>query len=68
MDTEAIIEALEAEKERLETAIAALQGHRSGRSRRTATNGRRGKGHMSAAARKRIGEAKKKWWAEHRKK
>lgn len=66
MGTEAIIAALEAEKERLDTAIAALQGHRSGRGRRTASNGRRRR--MSAAARKKIGEAKKRWWAERRKK
>jgi hypothetical protein len=68
LDTEQIIAALKAERERIDKAIAALGGgsggFRSGRS----TQGRRGPRHMSAEARKRISEAQKRRWAEQRKK
>jgi hypothetical protein len=68
LDTQSIIADLEAERDRLNSAIAALQGgqHRRGRPASKTTNGR--KRHLSAAARKRIGEAMKKRWAERRKK
>jgi hypothetical protein len=67
LNTQLIMAELEAERDRLDAAIAALQGHRSG-GRGKANNGRRkGKRHLSAAAKKRIGEAKRKWWAEHKK-
>lgn len=53
-----LIEALEAERDRIESAISALRGG----------NGKRGgKRHMSAAARKKIGAAAKKRWAAQRK-
>jgi exonuclease VII small subunit len=68
MDTATIIAELEAERDRLNRAIAALQRSQGGRGR-TATgklNGR--KRHLSAAARKRIGAAMKKRWAERKKK
>jgi hypothetical protein len=68
LDTQSIIAELEAERDRLDSAIAALRGgqHRRGRPASKTTNGR--KRHLSAAARKRIGEAMKKRWAERRKK
>jgi len=53
VNTERIIEELEAERSRLETAIAALQGG----------NGRKGRKRLSPAARKRISEGMKKRWA-----
>lgn len=67
MDTEQIIAALRAERQRIDKAIAALGGgggFRAGRS----MQGRRGPRHMSAEARKRISEAQKRRWAEQRKK
>jgi hypothetical protein len=57
LDTERIIANLEAERDRLEKAIAALKGSRPGKTR----NGRRR--HLSAAAKKRISDAQKKRWA-----
>jgi hypothetical protein len=65
VDTAAIIAELEAERDRLDSAIAALQGSASGRGRGRAAakraDGR--KHHLSAAARKRISDAQKKRWA-----
>jgi hypothetical protein len=62
MDTEAIIQELEAERTRLDEAITALQGRKQGVGRPTgSTNGR--KRRLSPAARKRISEAMKKKWA-----
>jgi hypothetical protein len=55
MDTAGIIETLESEKKRIDTALVALQGISSRRERGKAlnksANRRRGKRHMSAAAR-----------------
>jgi hypothetical protein len=69
VDTAAIIGELEAERNRLNSAIDALQGSTSGRGRGRAeakrTNGR--KRHLSAAARKRISDAMKKRWAARKK-
>jgi hypothetical protein len=59
MDTQGIITALEAERDRLDQALTALNGMRRGRP--AGTNGR--KRHLSAAARKRISNAMKKKWA-----
>ena len=59
MDTASIIAALEAERDRLNSAIMALQGHARGQSR--PANG--AKRTLSASARKRISEAQKKRWA-----
>jgi exonuclease VII small subunit len=56
LDTEAIIAELEAERDRLDEAIAALRTGK-GRARR------KGRRPLSAAARKRISEAQKKRWA-----
>jgi hypothetical protein len=67
LDTQSIIAELEAERDRLNAAIEALQGSRRKRGRPAGkTDGRRR--HLSAAARKRIGEAMKKRWAERKKK
>lgn len=60
VDTDRIIAELEAERSRLETAIAALQG-RNGR------KAGRGRGRLSAAARRRISEGMKRRWAARKK-
>jgi hypothetical protein len=69
VDTTAIIAELEAERDRLNIAINALQGRtrRRGKGRIAASphNGR--KRHLSAAARRRISEAMKKRWAARKK-
>ncbi len=67
MDTAAIIAELEAERDRLNRAIAALQVSGGGRGRTTAKHANGGKRHLSAAARKRISEAMKKRWAARKK-
>ena len=72
MDTQQIISALRDEKDRLEQAIAALEGgngRRRGRGISVLGNGRRGKRRrrrLSAAAKKRISEMMKKRWAERK--
>ena len=60
MDTEQIIDALRAERQRIDRAIAVLEG--SSRAARGGL-GRRGPRHMSAEARKRIADAQRKRWA-----
>jgi hypothetical protein len=65
MDTQAIISELETERDRLETAIAALHGRKRGPGK-PSTNGR--KRRLSASGRKRISEAQKKRWAAIKKK
>ena len=69
VDTAAILVELEAQRDRLNDAIDALQGsmRRRGRGRISAnpTNGK--KRHLSAAARRRISEAMKKRWAARKK-
>ena len=69
MDTAAIIGELEAERNRLNRALAALQGSTNilGRGRASAQPGDGRKRHLSAAARKRISEAMKEKWAERKK-
>jgi hypothetical protein len=61
MNTEAILRQLEAERDRLNQAIKALQGAR-GRGRP-----RIGTRRLSAAARRRISEAQKKRWGARKK-
>jgi hypothetical protein len=56
MDTAAVIAELEAQRDRLNQAIAALQGKRTGR-------GRRGRRRLSPASRRRISEGMKRRWA-----
>jgi exonuclease VII small subunit len=62
MDTQQIITELEAERDRLEQAISALRGSMRGR-----RPGRRGRRHLSPAAKRRISEMMKKRWAERKK-
>jgi exonuclease VII small subunit len=66
MDTQQIITELEAERDRLEQAISALRGSMQGR-RFVGGRGRRGRRHLSAAAKRRISEMMKKRWAERKK-
>lgn len=69
MDIQQIVSALRDERDRLEQAIAALEG---GNGRRRAglraytLRGRRGRRRLSAAAKKRISEMMKKRWAERK--
>lgn len=67
MDIRQILSDLRSQRNRLHQAILALEA--DGRKRRpgrrakgTASNPVRERFHMSAAARKRIAEAKQKWW------
>jgi hypothetical protein len=68
MDTALIIAELTAERDRLDQAIAALRGSRNTRTVTGKPDGRRRKRTLSPAARKRIGEAMRKRWAERKKK
>jgi hypothetical protein len=67
MDTQSIIAELEAERDRLNQAIAALQGQHT---RRLTLSGQpdRRRRKLSPAARKRIGAAMRKRWAERKRK
>ncbi len=65
MDTREILAELEAEKDRLDRAIAALDGS-TGRGRHSGT--RRPRRQLSAAAKNRISAAMKKAWARRKKK
>ena len=70
MDISHIVEQLKSERDRLNEAIAALEGVKApgGGRRRSAAKGRgRGRRHMSAEARRRISEAQKKRWARQKK-
>jgi len=67
MDTQQIISELEAERDRLDQAISALRGSMSGRRGFGAGRGRRGRRHLSVAAKRRISEMMKKRWAERKK-
>jgi exonuclease VII small subunit len=67
MDTEAIIAELEAERDRLNQAIAALQSSLGKRGRRASGKLDGRKRHLSAAARRRISKAMKKRWAARKK-
>ena len=68
MDTATIIAELEAERDRLDSAIAALQGNHGSRIRTASGRPDGRKRRLSAAARRKIGEAMKKRWAERKKK
>jgi len=68
MDIERILSDLKGERERIDSAIRALEGGRSGRGPgRPAGSGRKRRT-MSAAARRRISEMMKLRWAERKKK
>ena len=80
MDIQNILADLKRERDRLNSAITALEGpaRRRGRpagsgagsssSSSSASSGRRPRRHMSAAARKRISEMMKQRWAERKRK
>jgi len=78
MDIQSILTDLKRERDRLNSAIAALEGsgpRRRGRpagsgasSGAAASSSRRPRRHMSAAARKRISEMMKQRWAERKRK
>jgi exonuclease VII small subunit len=65
MDTQQIISELESERDRLDQAITALRGSMRGR-RGPVGRGKRGRRHLSAAAKRRISEMMKKRWAERK--
>jgi hypothetical protein len=65
MDTSSIIAALEAERDRIDQALAALRGRKTSLTASGEPDRRKRK--LSAAARRRIGEAMKKRWAERKK-
>ena len=71
MDTAAIIAELEAERDRLDKAIAALKGgistHGKGYRAARPVDGRKRRRRMGAEARKRISDAMKKKWAARKK-
>jgi len=73
MDTNRILAELRAERDRIDRAITAIEGLKSSGRRRgrppgsTSAPKKRGRRHMSAAARKRISQATKKRWALWRK-
>ena len=70
MTLDKILTELRAERDRLAQAIAALEGATATRRRRMKgrTTGKRSRRGMSLARRKRLSEAKRKWWAERKKK
>jgi len=65
-----ILTELKAERDRLNQAIAALEGTTAaGRGRKKAQKTEKpSRRPMSAAARKRLSEAKRKWWRERKRK
>jgi hypothetical protein len=73
MDIQEIVSALREERDRLEQAIAALEGEdgrRRGHRAELPEDGRRarrGRRRLSAAAKKRISDMMKKRWAERKK-
>jgi hypothetical protein len=70
LSLDTILTELKSERDRVTRAIAALESLPAPFSvgRRKVSRGRkRGRRRMSAAARKRIGQAKRKWWAERKK-
>jgi len=72
MDIQNMVGDLKRERERIDRAIAALEGLGSGRRRGrpvgSVSAAKRPRRHMSAAARKRISEMMKQRWAERKKK
>jgi hypothetical protein len=67
LDTQSIIAELESQLEAINQALAALRGHK-GSAKGASPSAGRPKRHLSAAAKRRIGEAMKKRWAERKKK
>ena len=71
MDTAAIITELEAQRDRLDRAIAALKGgirpRGKGHGEARPVDGRKRRRRLTAAARKRISDGMKKKWAARKK-
>jgi hypothetical protein len=67
MDIQGILAELQAEKDRLERAIAALSGGGRHSLGAVSANGRRGRRRLTAASKKRISDAMKKAWAARKK-
>ena len=65
MNIDRILQELRSERDRLDRAIAALEGG-ARRGRPAGTNGRR-KRHLTPEGRRRLSEAMRKRWAERRK-
>ena len=66
MDIESILQGLKEERDRLDQAINALEGHSGRRGRpvgRKSANGRRRRRRLSAEVKKRVSEAAKARWA-----
>ena len=68
MEIERILSDLKSERERIDSAIRALEGGRAGRRPGRQVGSGRKRRTMSAAARKRISEMMKLRWAERKKK
>ena len=77
MDIQSILADLKRERDRLNSAITALEGSGarrrgrpagSGAAKSSPATGRRPRRHMSAAARKRISDMMKQRWAERKRK
>jgi hypothetical protein len=68
MDTATIIAELEAQRDRLNQAIVALRGSQNRTAKTLSGKPDRRKRRLSAAARKKIGDAMRKRWAERKKK
>ncbi len=72
MDLAGILFDLKAERARIDAAISALESNsaprRRGRPPSTIRAAKPGRRRMSAAARKRIGDAKRKWWEARKRK
>lgn len=67
MDIQNLLAELKQERDRIESAISALEGLNKG-GRKGPGPGRRGRRHMSAEARARISRAMKLRWAQRKKK
>lgn len=68
MDTQAILEQLRAERDRLDTAINALEGRSHGSaSRARATAAKKRVGGITAAGRRKLSQMMKARWAARRK-
>ena len=69
MNVMSIITQLKSERDRIDNAIAAIEGigNRNVRSTRALSGTPRKRRRMSAAVRRKMSEAKKKWWVQRRK-
>jgi hypothetical protein len=68
MDTQQILSDLKSQRDRIDAAIRALEGGKSGRAPGRPAGGGGKRRTMSAAARRRISEMMKLRWAERKKK